>query len=302
MQSPLFNDSLFDVSDCIAVVTGGGTGLGLMMTQALAANGAKVYILGRRMEPLEKAAQESEGIVIPIQCSINSHKDLQRAVDIINETEGHINLLVNNAGISTPNLEPHPRRPTPDWDVSRVRDFWFKKQFSDYAAVFETNTTACLMASFAFLELLDKGNKKREAEEKEARVNGARKGPSTYVRSQIIAVSSIGGFGRDNSAFIYGASKAGTTQMMKNLSTYLIPWRIRVNVIAPGYFNTDMMGNLSKATGGKLPMSLAPEERFGEGREIAGTVMYLASNAGAYCNGSVMLADGGYLANHPATY
>ena len=90
------------------------------------------------------------------------------------------------------------------------------------------------MVSFAFLELLDKGNKQREAKEKDARLNGARRGPSLYIRSQIIAVSSIGGFGRDGSAFIYGASKSGTIQMMKNLSTYLIPWKIRVNVVAPG--------------------------------------------------------------------
>ena len=67
MQSPLFNDSLFDVSDCVAAITGGGTGLGLMMTQALAANGAKVYILDQKMEPLEKAAQESVSLIFVLR-------------------------------------------------------------------------------------------------------------------------------------------------------------------------------------------------------------------------------------------
>ena len=57
-----------------------------------------------------------------------------------------------------------------------------------------------------------------------------------------------------------------------------------------------------KSTGGKLPASMAPEERFGDVQEIGGTILYLASKAGAYCNGSVMLADGGYLGNHPSAY
>jgi NAD(P)-dependent dehydrogenase (short-subunit alcohol dehydrogenase family) len=164
---------------------------------------------------------------------VTSHDDLQRAVDYISEREGHINLLVNNAGISTPNLEPHAQRPTPRWEVSRVREYWFNKSFEDYAKVFETNTTASLMTTFAFLELLDNGNKHSQSQAKACNGHGS-SGKADFVRSQVVGLGSVGAFGRDNSAFIYGASKAGTVQMMKNLGTYLIPWRIRVNAIAPG--------------------------------------------------------------------
>ncbi|KAK4500133.1 hypothetical protein PRZ48_008319 [Zasmidium cellare] len=294
---------MFDITDCIAVITGGGSGIGSMIAKSLAANGAKVYILGRRLEVLEKAAKEMVKIPPSLQCSVNSTEELQRAVDFIHQTDGRINLLINNAGIATPNLEPHQARPQPKWDIKKVRDFWFSKKFSDYAAVLETNTTAALQTTFAFLELLDKGNKFRERQEAAAKSNGkVFRGPYTYTRSQVLTLSSVGGFGRDNSAFIYGASKAGTTHMMKNLATYLIPWHIRVNVLAPGYFNTDMMGDWYKATGGRLPPTLVPEERFGELHEMGGTVVWLASKAGAYCNGQVVLIDGGYIATHPATY
>jgi NAD(P)-dependent dehydrogenase (short-subunit alcohol dehydrogenase family) len=176
---------------------------------------------------------QTRGNLHPIECSVTSHNDLQRAVDYISERDGHINLLVNNAGISTPNLEPHTQRPSPKWDISRVRDYWFNKSSEDYAKVFETNTTATLMTTFAFLELLDKGNKYSQSQAHASNGNGPA-GRAEYVRSQVVALGSVGGFGRDNSAFIYGASKAGTIHMMKNLGTYLIPWKIRVNVIAPG--------------------------------------------------------------------
>lgn len=63
-----------------------------------------------------------------------------------------------------------------------------------------------------------------------------------------------------------------------------------------------MMAGFYRATGGKLPASMAPEERFGDVQEIGGTVVWLASRAGAYCNGQVVLIDGGYISNHPATY
>lgn len=184
------------------------------------------------------------------------------------------------------------------------------------------------MVTFAFLELLDKGNKVRNAGAcppiSQMNGNGAAHVATNrqHVRSQVVTVSSVGGFGRDNSAFIYGASKAGTTQMMKNLATYLVPWRIRVNVIAPGCmfhvfmslikfvgdllifpdFNTDMTSGICKATNGRLPMTLAPEERFGDAQEIGGAIVFLASKAGAYCNGSVLLVDGGYASNKPSSY
>lgn len=73
-------------------------------------------------------------------------------------------------------------------------------------------------------------------------------------------------------------------------------------VLTGADFNTDMMGGFCKATNGRLPMALAPEERFGDSQEIGGTIVYLASKAGAYCNGLVMLVDGGYLSNKPSTY
>ena len=290
----LDKDSLFDVSDCIAVVTGGGSGIGSMMANALAANGAKVYILGRRLDVLQEAARSmvrtnnddsssssacpafdapystneqspqrnanhislQPGTVHPLQCSVTSPADLQAAVDAITRSDGHINLLINNAGIATPNLGPHASRPTPKWDIARVRDYWFAKSFEDYAAVLETNTTAALQSTFAFLGLLDAGNKVRAEREMEKKKreeaaggsggNGGGGSPPSYVRSQVITMSSVGGFGRDNSAFIYGASKAGVTHMMKNLATYLVPWKIRVNVVAPGCKCSPSIGSLMK--------------------------------------------------------
>lgn len=156
-----------------------------------------------------------------------------------------MNLVVNNAGISTPNLGSQRSRPNAKWDVSAMRNYWFNKpSFEDYAKVLEANTTAPLMVTFAFLELLDKGNQVRAEQAKE---NGSK----DFIRSQVIMVSSVGGFGRDNSAFIYGASKAGTTQMTKNLSTYLMPWKIRANVIAPGCKYCPCRGSVLANVGSK---------------------------------------------------
>lgn len=171
----------------------------------------------------------------PIQCSVTSHDDLQKAVAIIQDEEGYINLLVNNAGISTPNLGPPNSRPGPGWSLARVRDYWFTRSFEDYGAVMQTNTIANLIVSFAFVELLDQGNKLAEAEAaRKPDSNPATAKMRNWVSSQIITTSSIGGFGRDHAAFIYNASKAATTHMMKQLATYLVPYGIRSNVIAPG--------------------------------------------------------------------
>jgi NAD(P)-dependent dehydrogenase (short-subunit alcohol dehydrogenase family) len=104
--------NLFSTKGFVAVVTGGGTGIGLMATQALAANGAKVYITGRRVEALENAAKEHQpasggGQIIPIgPCDVTKKEDLQRLVEDISKKEEYIHLLVCNAGVSGPKAEP----------------------------------------------------------------------------------------------------------------------------------------------------------------------------------------------------
>ncbi|KAH8199589.1 hypothetical protein TruAng_006239 [Truncatella angustata] len=307
MQAPLESESMHSVKGLIAVVTGAGSGIGQIMATALEHNGAKVYILGRTLEKLkETVARAKFGNIIPIQASVTSHDDLQRAVDRIRDEEGYINLLINNAGISTPNLGPPNTRPGPKWSLGRVRDYWFSRSYEDYLAVMQTNTVANLIVSFAFLELLDQGNKMREAEAAlRPNLNPATAKMRSWVSSQIITTSSIGGFGRDHAAFIYNASKAATTHMMKHLATYLVPFGIRSNIIAPGFWHTGMTDDVARGialTGGAVPKTLIPEQRFGTEQEMGGTIVYLASPAAGYCNGSVFVIDGGYLTNHPSTY
>ena len=93
-------NKLFDVSKLTAVVTGGGTGIGLMITQALQSNGAKVYITGRRQDALEKVVEQystGPGKVIALPGDISSKEECQRLADEVAEKEdGGIHLLVNN--------------------------------------------------------------------------------------------------------------------------------------------------------------------------------------------------------------
>ncbi|GAB1726856.1 hypothetical protein NU195Hw_g6980t1 [Hortaea werneckii] len=285
--------NLNDVSGLVAVVTGGGTGVGLMLAKALESNGAKVYITGRRIEKLQEAAKTADhGNLIPIQGSTTSHDDLQKVVDQITQETGYIDLLVNNAGMTTFDSSPNARpMPTAQSSVSEVRDYFFNYRPQQvWTDTLETNVGAIFTTSMAFLELLDAGNKRRA------------KGAPT---SQIVTIGSVGGLNRFTTSFIYNASKAGAHHLMKNLGSFFVPFDIRCNVIAPGWFPTDMTTAVSKqweSTGGVMPRELVPQQRMGNQDEMAGTILYLASKAGGYCNGNVMVIDGGFLQNHAGVY
>jgi len=96
---------VFNVKDKVVLITGGGSGIGLMATQALAVNGAKVYITGRTAEKLDTVAKTySEGIsgqIIPITADITDKQDIVKLFDEISQKEKHLDILINNAGIST---------------------------------------------------------------------------------------------------------------------------------------------------------------------------------------------------------
>ncbi|KAJ4124410.1 hypothetical protein NW754_000107 [Fusarium falciforme] len=285
MSQPTSSTNLFDVSGIVAVVTGGGSGLGLFMTRALAENGAKkVYIIGRRKEVLENAGLDN---VIPVQCDVTSRDNLKAAVAFIEKDVGYINLLVANSGISGPSGNVPPGA-----NIAQLQETLFDIPMEDFTNTYHVNCTAVFYTTIAFLGLLDEGNKK-----------------SNYQggRSQVIATSSIGSFNRKITAgFAYGTSKGATTLMMKILATYLVPYRIRANVLCPGLFPTDLTESLIKGDDptaeGAFPLDQIPAERAGRPEDIMGPLLYLASRAGSYCSGNCVITDGGRLSVTPATY
>ncbi|KAJ4263411.1 hypothetical protein NW762_006230 [Fusarium torreyae] len=288
MSQPSISTSLFDVRGIVAVVTGGGSGLGLFMTRALAENGAKkVYIIGRRQQVLEDAVKQI-GLdnVVPLQCDVTNRENLKVATAVIYKEVGYVNLLVANSGIAGPSGNVPPNA-----TIAQVQDVLLDIPMEDFTNTYHVNCTAVFYTAISFLHLLEKGNS-----------SGYQGG-----RSQVIATSSIGSFNRKITAgFAYGTSKAATTMMLKVLATYLVPYRIRANVLCPGLFPTDLTTNLIKGDDptieGAFPQDQIPAERAGAPEDIMGPLLYLASRAGAYCNGNCVLTDGGRLSVTPATY
>ena len=216
-MSSLEAANLFNVKGLVAVITGGGSGIGLMMTKALALNGAyKVYIIGRRREVLEAAAKESpHGNIIPIVGDVTSKDTLQSIVSHIEKEVGYINVLIANSGIGG----PQSTSITPETSLEDYQSVLWDQPFDEYTKTFAVNTSAVFFCIVAFLKLLDAGNKKGNVEQK----------------SQVIATGSIGGFNRKvPGGWAYGQSKAATTLMMKMMATNLVPYGIRANVMAPG--------------------------------------------------------------------
>lgn len=275
-------DHLFDVTGLVVAITGASSGIGLLMAKALEANGAKVYIIGRRLDRLDAAAKEAvHGNLIPLQGDVTSKDDLLRVAGSISSNTGYINLLIANAGIP----EPSPPSNLSTKSIAEVQDALWKTDADAFANVLNTNFSATYFTCVTFLDLLDAGNKAENIKQ----------------HSQIITTSSITAFNRRvTSGFAYGASKAAVTHLTKQLATFLAPYAIRCNVFAPGIFPSEMLDQ--SRFGGMIDGSVIPEGRTGDSEDIAGAVLFMASRAGAYCNGNVMVLDGGRLSVTPSSY
>jgi NAD(P)-dependent dehydrogenase (short-subunit alcohol dehydrogenase family) len=260
-----------------------------MITRALALNGARrVYIIGRRADVLREAARSIDpDIVIPLSGDVSSQSSLSEMAARVHEEIGLVNLVVANAGI----MGPRPLK-TDSCSVAEYRLHALKTPMEDFTNTYSVNATSVYYTALAFLELLDAGNSF----------------DSLGVRSQIIATSSIGGFSRlSGASFAYSSSKAAVTHMMKMMATAFVPFRIRCNVLAPGLVESELAGGIiSKLSDGGnssgIDEKVIPAGRTGTDEDIAGAVLYMASKAGAYLNGSVIVVDGGRLGMLPSTY
>ncbi|KAL9596712.1 MAG: hypothetical protein Q9219_005623 [cf. Caloplaca sp. 3 TL-2023] len=273
--------NLFAVKDIVAVITGGGSGLGLMMAKALAVNGArKVYIVGRRQEVLEAAAKEATNIV-PLVGDVTSKDSLQSIAEQVKNDIGYVNVLIANSGIGGPQTPAI----TPQTSLEDYQSALWNLPQEEYERTFAVNVAAVHYTLVAFLHLLDAGNKKKNVEQ----------------QSQFIVTSSIGGFNRNvPGGYPYGQSKAAATLLVKQLATQMVPYSIRANAIAPGLYPSEMSAPIIGT--GVTTRDKIPAERVGSEEDMAGCILYMASRAGAYLNGSVIVTDGGRLSLMPSTY
>ncbi|KAL0960905.1 hypothetical protein HGRIS_005914 [Hohenbuehelia grisea] len=320
--------AIFNVEGMVAVVTGGGTGIGLIIAMALESNGATVYIVGRRRHVLEKAASEHNRYnnLIPLVGDITDRDSLLEIVDIVKERHGYIDLLVNNAGVAR-NLLPHPLPvpeeahaypPSPPGSpggpppTPSIRAFqnalWSTGSPEDFADTFATNVTAPYYTTVAFLDLLHQGNLRKQHGSR-SHLSGLGNGIGLrppHHSSQVLTVSSSGSFRVDARVLSvsYTLSKCATTHLGKLLANLLSPWGIRSNILAPGVWPSEM--TTVSSPGAKLsPDALAstvPLRRVGTEEDMAGTILFLASRAGAYVNGAVWLVDGGRVGSVASSY
>jgi gluconate 5-dehydrogenase len=252
---------LFNLTGKVALVTGGSRGLGLEMAAALGEAGARVVISARRDQWLAPAEQElrSRGIeAVAVTCDVSNPDDVNAAVRATIDRFGRLDILINNAGISWG--ESIETMPVDKW-----------KQ------VFDTNAVGCfLMSQAAGNEMLRFGN------------GGA-----------IINITSVAGMiGLDPDvldAVGYSASKGAIITLTRDLAVKWGPRGIRVNAIAPGFFDTRLSHALLQKTQEKIEKT-TPMGRIGQPGELAGVAVFLASAAASYVTGQVLAVDGGMTA------
>ena len=315
-------ESLYSIKGWTCVVTGGGSGIGLMTAKALAANGAKCYITGRRAEKLKDAEMtdsESGGSIVGIQMDVTDKDSIKKTAEEIAEKEKCINLLVNNAGATSVN---YGEKGHPTGSPKEVSErMWEYQGFKEWTSIYEVNVASIYFVSVAFVPLLCA-----------ARDNGYKEAGS------IVNVSSLSGItkGSQNGQYSYNgtdtlpkcrasadqkcaASKAASISLTEQLAVDLKPpgVGIRVNTLAPGRFPLHQLAtSYADSTSGYFPSEMTPVDndlnkppehfrerwgtpfgRAGNAKDYAQALLNFAVNG--FVSGATLLIDGGYLLAHP---
>lgn len=246
----------------VALITGARQGMGKAHAIALAKQGVKVIVTDINKEDCQKVVDEikksnGEAVAYKLNVSVKSEVDSVIA-DIVKEF-GHLDILINNAGIVE--FKPFLDLSEEEWD--KTIDVNLKGEF------------LCAQAA--------------------AKVMKEQKG-GTIVNIASVAMGQQG-IGMANIAH-YCASKGGIAAMTEAMATELAPYNIRVNAVAPGMIETPMMDavKLDPKTMEAM-LQRVPLRRVGQSEEISELVLFLASDSSSYMTGSIVIIDGGWLAN-----
>jgi len=277
-------NSLFDLKGRVALVTGGGSGIGLMITQALAANGAKVYIVGRTGEKLDTVAEtynkDIEGSIVPLTGDVTKKDDVARLVEEISSREKCLCILVNNAGISSETVQPE------SGSAAEMRQNLFdtsKSTAEDWLATYQADVVSLYFTTTAFLPLLQKSAELHP-----------------HWSGTVINITSISGLVKAaQHHFAYNTAKGAASHLTRMLASEIAAQghKVRVNALAPGVFPSEMTaGGSDQFQKSHLEKSdyegKVPAGRPGRDIDMAQGVLALASNQ--YIHGQTLVVDGGY--------
>jgi NAD(P)-dependent dehydrogenase (short-subunit alcohol dehydrogenase family) len=248
----------FDLTNRVAIVTGGGRGIGREIARTLANAGATIAIAELDPATAEDSAAEMrtlgrESLAVPTDA--RSSASVNAMVEQVVKHFGKIDILVSNAGIA---------RNTPAETTSD----------EDWLAVIDINLNGVFYSCRAVA-------KHMIAQKSGAIVNIASMSGSIVNKPQPQAA--------------YNASKAAVIHLTKSLASEWAGYGVRVNSVSPGYIGTDMTKRgLATDNWGEVWMDMTPMNRLGTPSEIANAVWYLASDAASFATGTDLIVDGGY--------
>jgi NAD(P)-dependent dehydrogenase (short-subunit alcohol dehydrogenase family) len=249
--------NLFDIGGKVALVTGGSSGIGLMIARAYVEAGARVYISSRKRDVCEKVAGElsEKGTCISLPADLSTEAGSLRLAGEIADRESRLHILVNNAGANWG--APFEEYPDSAWDK-----------------VLALNVKAVFHLTRALVGSLEKA----ATDDDPARV---------------INIGSVDGIHVPSlETYAYSASKAAVHHMTRVLAKKLAPRKITVNAVAPGPFESRMMAATLEAYR-EIIEAASPFGRIGKPEDMAGVAIYLASRAGAWVTGALIPVDGG---------
>ncbi|WP_305096755.1 SDR family oxidoreductase [Croceibacterium aestuarii] len=254
-------DPLFSLTGKIALVTGGGRGIGAMIARGLVGRGVRTYITGRDPGQIDAFAQELAGPggeCIGLAAELSDQSGPGKLAEQLAEREERLHILVNNAGANA--AGSLAAMTVEDWDL-----------------VMNVNVRAAFFLTQQLLPQL-------------------RAAANDDDPARVINVGSIGGLHIPNwEAHAYNTSKAAIHHLTRSLCKALGRDRVTVNAIAPGPFPSGLTDTSSDAVKNSIATHV-PLGRPGTAEDAEGAVVFLASRAGAYVNGTTIPLDGGYIA------